>query len=118
MEEHVRKIRAAVEARGNEDAFMITARTDSRIISLDEAIRRGRVRRNPVPALCADVTSHLQCKAYKEAGADFIFIEAPQSVEEIERIAREVPGPLVINNIEVQQECGGVRWRGRGSEER
>lgn len=80
MEEHVAKIRAAREARG-EAFFMITARTDARDpLGLDEAIRRG--------------------KAYKEAGADLIFIEAPQSVEELKRIADEVPGPLVINNIE------------------
>jgi methylisocitrate lyase len=80
MEEHVAKIRAAREGRG--DAFfMITARTDARDPhGLDEAIRRGN--------------------AYKEAGADLIFIEAPQSVEELKRIADEVPGPLVINNIE------------------
>lgn len=80
MEEHVQKIRAAVHARGEDETFMITARTDGRLISLDEAIRRA--------------------KAYKDAGADFIFVEAPQTVEEIERIACEVPGPVVINNIE------------------
>ena len=80
MEEHVAKIRAAREARGDA-LFTITARTDARDpLGLDEAIRRG--------------------KAYKEAGADLIFIEAPQSVEELKRIADEVPGPLVINNIE------------------
>jgi methylisocitrate lyase len=80
MEEHVAKIRAAREARGD-TFFLITARTDAREpLGLDEAIHRG--------------------KAYKEAGADLIFIEAPQSVEELKRIAEEVPGPLVINNIE------------------
>ena len=80
MEEHVAKIRAAREARGDA-LFTITARTDARDpLGLDEAILRG--------------------KAYKEAGADLIFIEAPQSVEELKRIADEVPGPLVINNIE------------------
>lgn len=78
--EHVEKIRAAREARG--DAFFtITARTDAREpLGIEEAIKRG--------------------KAYKEAGADFIFIEAPRSVEELRRIAEEVPGPLVVNNIE------------------
>jgi len=79
-EEHVAKIRAAREARGDA-LFTITARTDARDpLGLEEAILRG--------------------KAYKEAGADLIFIEAPQSVEELKRIAEEVPGPLVINNIE------------------
>jgi len=80
MEDHVAKIRAAREARGDA-LFTVTARTDAREpLGLDEAIRRG--------------------KAYKEAGADLIFIEAPRSAEELKRIAEEVPGPLVVNNIE------------------
>lgn len=79
-EEHAQKIRAAKEAKGDA-AFIITARTDARApLGLDEAIRRG--------------------KLYKEAGADAIFIEAPESVEEMKRIVAEVPGPLVVNNIE------------------
>ena len=40
---------------------------------------------------------------YKDAGADVIFVEAPQSADEMRRIAKEVPQPVVINNIE-----GGV----------
>ena len=80
MEEHVQKIRAAVDAKG-EAPFIITARTDARDpLGLDEAIRRGQ--------------------AYKEAGATIIFVEAPRTKEEMERIAAEVPPPLVINNIE------------------
>ncbi len=80
MEEHVQKIKAAVEAKG-EHSFIITARTDARApLGLDEAIRRG--------------------KAYKEAGANVIFIEAPESVEEMKKIAAEIPPPLVVNNIE------------------
>jgi len=80
MEEHVQKIRAAKEAKGDA-AFLITARTDARgPLGLDEAIRRG--------------------KAYKEAGADLIFIEAPESLEEMQTITKEVPGPLVSNMIE------------------
>jgi methylisocitrate lyase len=79
-EEHAQKIRAARETKG-EAHFMIIARTDARApLGLDEAIRRGR--------------------AYKEAGADVIFVEAPESVEEMIRIAQEVPGPLVVNLIE------------------
>lgn len=42
-------------------------------------------------------------KVYKDAGADVIFVEAPQTVAEMQRIANEVPQPVVINNIE-----GGV----------
>jgi len=80
MEDHIAKIRAAVEARGDAP-FVITARTDARDpLGLDEAIKRG--------------------KAYKEAGASMIFIEAPRTVDEMKQIAAEVPGPLVVNNIE------------------
>lgn len=80
MEEHMQKIRAARETKGDAP-FLITARTDARgPLGLDEAIKRGI--------------------AYKEAGADLIFVEAPESVDEMKRIAKEVPGPLVINMIE------------------
>jgi len=80
LEEHVQKIRAAREAIGDR-TFLITARTDARDpLGLDEAIRRG--------------------KAYKEAGAHLIFVEAPKSMDEMRRIAQEVPPPLVINMIE------------------
>ena len=79
-EEHVQKLRAAVEARGARE-FRLVGRTDSRAThGLDEAIRRGR--------------------AYKEAGADVIFVEALRSVEELERVGREVPGPLISNMVE------------------
>ena len=73
----VQKIQAAVEARGKSD-LVIIARTDARaVLGLDAAIERGNT--------------------YAEAGADVIFVEAPQSVEEIERIAHEVTAPLLIN---------------------
>jgi methylisocitrate lyase len=79
-EEHVQKIRAAVEARGGA-AFTILGRTDARApLGLDEAIRRGRM--------------------YREAGADWIFVEAPLSREELARVGREVPGPLMANMVE------------------
>jgi len=81
MEEHAEKIRAAVEARG-ESGLVIIGRTDARApLGLDEAIRRGR--------------------AYYEAGADVVFIEAPQSVEELKEIAAAFPGvPLFANMVE------------------
>jgi methylisocitrate lyase len=80
MQEHVQKIRAAKEAKGDA-AFLITARTDARgPLGLEEAVRRGN--------------------AYKEAGADLIFIEAPESLEEMQTIVKKVPGPLVSNMIE------------------
>jgi 2-methylisocitrate lyase-like PEP mutase family enzyme len=75
--EMVQKIRAAIAARENPDLLLI-ARTDARAVAgLEEAIARGN--------------------AYAEAGADVVFVEAPLSREEIERIAREVRAPLLIN---------------------
>ena len=79
-EEHAAKIRAAADARGDRDLFIV-ARTDARQpLGLDAAIER--------------------CLAYKEAGADALFVEAPQSVEELEQIAAQLPAPLVANMIE------------------
>ncbi len=82
MEEHVAKIRAAAETRDRlRDSFIITARTDARgPLGLDEAIHRGI--------------------AYHEAGASVIFVEAPESEEEMQRITSEIPGLKTINNIE------------------
>jgi 2-methylisocitrate lyase-like PEP mutase family enzyme len=83
LEEQVEKLKAAQEARGKAD-FFIVARTDARqVLGLDDAIRRA--------------------KAFKAAGADGVFIEAPRSKEELIRIAKEVEGPLVANMLE-----GGV----------
>lgn len=76
--EMAEKIRAAVEARRSED-FLIIARTDARAIEgLDNALRRAR--------------------AYREAGADILFIEAPQNEDEVARVARAFPNvPLLFN---------------------
>lgn len=81
MTEHAGKIRAAVDARGNSE-LVIIARTDARaMLGLDEAIKRGR--------------------AYLDAGADVLFVEAPQSVEELKIIASAFPDvPLVANVVE------------------
>ena len=82
-DEHVQKIRAAVDARDKRD-FFIVARTDARQVnSIEDAIAR--------------------CQRYKEAGADALFVEAPRSKEELARIAKELPAPLVANMLE-----GGV----------
>lgn len=79
-EEMVGKIKAAVEARGDHELIII-ARTDSRdVYGLDEAIERGNI--------------------YAEAGADMIFIEAPRSIDELRRIAKEVKAPLLVNMVE------------------
>jgi methylisocitrate lyase len=80
VEEHASKIRAACDARGERDLFVV-ARTDARQpLGLEAAIER--------------------CLAYKEAGADALFVEAPESEGELERIAEALPGPLVANMIE------------------
>ena len=80
VEEHAAKLRAAVDARGERDLFVV-ARTDARQpLGLDAAIER--------------------CLVYKEAGADALFVEAPQSVEELQRIAEALPPPLVANMVE------------------
>lgn len=81
MAEHVGKIRAAVQARGD-SGLVIVARTDARApLGLEQAIRRGQ--------------------AYIDAGADVLFIEAPQSVEELQKIAAAfVDVPLVANIVE------------------
>src|SRR5258708_3267040 len=75
------KLRAAVAARRNPDLFII-ARTDARAVhGLDEALRRG--------------------ERYLSAGADGIFIEAPQSVAELERVGRAFSGvPQIANMLE------------------
>jgi methylisocitrate lyase len=80
VEEHAAKIRAARDARGERDLFIV-ARTDARQpLGVEEAIDR--------------------CLAYKEAGADALFVEAPQSVDELQQVAGALPPPLVSNMIE------------------
>jgi len=78
VDEMVQKIRAAADARQDPD-FVIIARTDANAVyGLEDALRRGR--------------------AYREAGADVIFIEAPRSIEELRAIAQAFPDvPLLYN---------------------
>ncbi|HOB74055.1 MAG TPA: isocitrate lyase/PEP mutase family protein [Phycisphaerae bacterium] len=76
-EEMVLKIRAAVHARRDPD-FIINARTDAIAVEgIDAAIKRAN--------------------AYAEAGADLIFMEAPTSIEMIQRCVDQVNAPLSIN---------------------
>src|SRR3546814_20141494 len=71
------KIRVAAEARDSRD-FLIIARTDARTAhGLDEALRRA--------------------EAFVKAGADILFVESPESVEEMERIGRTFDLPLLVN---------------------
>ncbi|TCR70620.1 isocitrate lyase/PEP mutase family protein [Bosea sp. BK604] len=75
-----RKIKVAAQARSSGD-FKIIARTDARTAhGLDEALRRG--------------------EAFLKAGADILFIESPESVEEMERIGRAFDVPLLANMVE------------------
>ena len=80
VDEMVKKIKAAVEARRDEN-FLIIARTDARDVEgLESAIERANI--------------------YVEAGADVIFPEALQSREEFVEFARRVKAPLLANMTE------------------
>lgn len=77
IEQMVRKIEVAVASRSSPD-FIIVARTDARTNhGLDEALRRG--------------------EAFAKAGADILFIESPESEEEMATIGRHFDVPLVAN---------------------
>lgn len=74
-----RKVAAALRARTA--GALIIARTDALgPLGVDEAIER--------------------CKRFHDLGADAVFVDAPESLEQLERIAREVPGRLVVNMTE------------------
>jgi len=78
-DEMVRKVRAAAAARSSRD-FYIIARTDARAVhGLDDALRRGEM--------------------YLEAGADGLFIEAPQTVEELAKVGRSFQGVGQMANM-------------------
>ncbi len=78
-DDFLRALGAALEARTDE-GMLVIARTDARgPLGLDEAIRRAN--------------------RYAAAGADILFVEAPESEAEIERIAAEVRAPLLLNLV-------------------
>ena len=78
-EDWLAKIRAAASARRDPD-FTIIARTDSRAVAgFDEAVARGN--------------------AALAAGADIIFLEAPQTLEEVATVPRLVKGPCLLNVV-------------------
>ena len=80
LEDMLKKIKVAVAARDSED-FLIVARTDARTgHGLDEAIRRG--------------------EAFAKAGADIVFVESPESVEEMEKIGASIDAMLLVNVVE------------------
>jgi 2-methylisocitrate lyase-like PEP mutase family enzyme len=73
------KIKAAVDARQHPD-FLIIARTDARaVLGINEALDRAA--------------------AYAEHGADMTFVEAPESVEEMQRIAKALCCPQIVNVV-------------------
>ncbi len=74
-EEMCKKVSVAARYAGD---VTVIARTDAiAVTGFDDAISRA--------------------KAYVEAGADMLFVEAPQTIEQIEEIARQAPGPKLIN---------------------
>ena len=80
LEDMLRKIEVAVATRRSAD-FLIVARTDARTaLGLDEAIRRG--------------------KAFARAGADIVFVESPETEDEMARIGGEIDAPLLANMVE------------------
>ncbi|MFA7467808.1 MAG: isocitrate lyase/PEP mutase family protein [Desulfotomaculaceae bacterium] len=79
-EDALARVKAALDARRDPD-FMIIARTDARaVLGMEEALERGR--------------------AFAEAGADVIFVEAPQSVEEMRAITAAFAKPTLANMVE------------------
>ena len=80
VEDMEAKIRVAASERSNPDTFII-ARTDAREVDgMDEALRRA--------------------ERYLRAGADGLFIEAPETVEEMALIGRTFKAPLLANMLE------------------
>ncbi len=80
VEEMLLKIEVAVQSRSNPD-FLVIARTDARTsLGIDEAIRRG--------------------KLFAKAGADVVFVESPETEEEMLRIGGEIDAPLLANMVE------------------
>jgi 2-methylisocitrate lyase-like PEP mutase family enzyme len=80
LEDMVTKINVAAEARESDD-FLIIARTDSRTsLGLDEALRRG--------------------EAFSKAGADIIFIESPETLDEMKTVCANFDKPCFANMVE------------------
>ena len=76
-EEWIAKLRAAIEHR---TALHVTARTDARgAVGLEEALERARMAR--------------------DLGVDAVFVEAPQSLNELDAIAQALPGTTLVANM-------------------
>jgi 2-methylisocitrate lyase-like PEP mutase family enzyme len=80
MADMVRKVQVASDARSSKD-FLIIARTDARsALGLDEAMRRA--------------------EAYARAGADILFVESPETPQEMMQIGSSFDLPLLANMVE------------------
>ena len=80
LEDMIQKIQVAVETRDSSD-FLIVTRTDARTdLGLDEALRRG--------------------EAFAKAGADVLFIESPETEEEMAKICASFDLPLLVNVVD------------------
>jgi 2-methylisocitrate lyase-like PEP mutase family enzyme len=78
--ESLARIRAALDARDEGAGVLILARTDAAAVhGLDEAIARAQ--------------------AFRDAGADILFVEAPKSEAELERVARALEGAVLMANL-------------------
>jgi len=76
VDAYLPKLRAALDTRGDRD-FVVVARTDAlAVLGPEEAVRRARL--------------------YAEAGADAVFVEAPQSVDEMRRVRAAIPADVVL----------------------
>ena len=76
-DEWLSRLRTALRTRST---LHVTARTDARaVVSLEEAVTRAKMAR--------------------DLGADAVFVEAPQSVEELETVSREVTGVTLVANM-------------------
>jgi len=79
-DEMVQKVKAAVDTRRDGD-FVLIVRTDAIAVNgLEDALDRAQ--------------------AYKEAGADVIFVEAPRTVEEMQKICKVIKAPHLANMVE------------------
>ena len=89
MEEHVQKVRAALDARQDKD-FVIIARTDAlQVNGWEDAVRR--------------------CRAYYAAGADLVFVDGIKTKEDLAACAREMPDlPKVFNGADPVATTGEV----------
>lgn len=79
LDDMIQKIRVACDSRSSAD-FLIIARTDSRTsLGLDEALRRG--------------------EAFAKAGADIVFIEAPETEAEMQAVVDRIKAPILFNLV-------------------